>query len=72
MAILEPKKGFKVGFTSLPFHSEEVILGNAEKIIWASIKRVCVEDFGDFILHRGHKIKNRKKQDILYVYSEIS
>lgn len=62
MALPEARKGTSSGFHCYSITSLEGTLGEPEKIIWASIRYMCVQDRVDEILYSAHNITSKRER----------
>ena len=60
MTLPDPCEGESAGFHMLPAESYQGTLGDPEKIIWSSIRHLCVPEVAHSILVGTHKIQSQK------------
>lgn len=59
MALPAPREGTSLGFKVHPETSYEGILGSPEKILWSSIRHMCVHDVADSILYNVYNVTSK-------------
>jgi hypothetical protein len=57
MALPKPRDGESGGFSVFPWQSEELTIGDPEKIIWSSINHLCAKEVADMVLFTFYEIK---------------